>query len=361
MTLTTDPGGSAAERPGSTPKRRRGLWRRFADAPWWVHVLATLGAVLAVLVAAAIAAAALYVDFVREHGALDSGIPPQTEVVGEEALELARRFSPVLRYDSAERFVPIARSAYLSRTELKEQEGGFVQTLAKTVTEGSLPEKLRSCLQGCLLFLDVRGAEPDPPRHSEGLYDLIENKLLESGARPTVYYHVTRYDDTGHYAVQYWFLYFFNYRLNEHESDWEQITVHLDDERQPVDVYYSAHEGGNTRPFAQIAEADHPIVYPARGSHANYFKPGRHPVEIACRRVVGSVKQCLRGRKFLVDVTDAGGAELEAGDFDFAELQGPLFVGSYGSGNYVVLTRQPSVLRDPRLRGLWLDPLKLLR
>lgn len=47
--------------------RRRGGWfRRFADAPWWVHVLATLGAVL---VAAASVAAALYVDFVREKWA----------------------------------------------------------------------------------------------------------------------------------------------------------------------------------------------------------------------------------------------------------------------------------------------------
>jgi len=341
--------------------RRSGWFRRFAAAPWWVHVLATLGAVGAVLVAAASVAAALYIDFVREHGALEPGIPKQTEVVGEEARDLAGRFSPVLRYDSAERFVPIARSAYVSRTELKEQEGRFLRTLAKTVTEGSLPEKLRSCLRGCLLFLDVRGAEPDPPKRSEGLYDLIENKLFESGARPTVYYHVTRYDDTGHYAVQYWFLYFFNYRLNEHESDWEQITVHLDDELQPVDVYYSAHEGGNRRPFAQIAEGDHPIVYPARGSHANYFKPGRHPVEIACRRIVGSIKQCLRGRKLLVDITDARGDELEAGDFDLAELTGPVYAGSYGSGNYVVLTRQPSVLLDPRLRGLWLDPLKPLR
>ena len=40
---------------------------------------------------------------------------------------------------------------------------------------------------------------------------------------------------------------------------------------------------------------------------------------------------------------------------------GPVFIGSYGTGNYVVLTRQPSVLSDPRTRALWEDPLRPLR
>jgi hypothetical protein len=341
--------------------RRGGWFRRFADAPWWVHVLVALGAVLSLLITTMVVLALVFVDIVREHGPLGPDIPAQTEVGDDDALELARRFAPILRYDSDELFVPISRSSYVSRTQLKEEEGRFVRLVKEAVDEGVLPETLGACLQGCLLFLDVRGAEPDPPKHSERAYDAIENKLLRSGARPTVYYHVTRYDDTDHYAVQYWLLYFFNYRLNEHESDWEQITVHLDENRRPIDVYYSAHEGGNTRAFAKVAEGDHPIVYPARGSHANYFGPGKHDVEIACRRVIGSIKRCLRGGELLHDITDARGVELEVGGYDLAELGGPVYVGSYGSGNYVVLTRKPSVLRDPRLRTAWLDPLRPLR
>ncbi len=104
-----------------------------------------------------------------------------------------------------------------------------MSVLKKVVGEDNLPDTLGKCLTGCFLFLDIRGAEPDPPRHSEGKYAPIERKLLRSGARPTVYYHVSRYDDTDQYAVQFWFLYLFNYRLNEHESDWEQITLQLDE------------------------------------------------------------------------------------------------------------------------------------
>jgi Vacuolar protein sorting-associated protein 62 len=304
-------------------------------------------------------AAVLFIDYTREHGPLSSEIPEQTAIVGDEATELANRLAPVLHYDSKELFVPIPRAAYVSRTQLKEQEGRFIRLRQSKVTEESLPESLGACLKGCLLFLDVRSVEPDPPKHSERSYDLIENGLLRAGARPHVYVHVTHYDDTDEIAVQYWFLYFFNYRLNEHESDWEQITVRLDDERNPIGVFYSAHEGGQVADWERIEhDGDHPVVYPARGSHANYFAAGTHRVSVGCKRVIGSIKQCLRGRKLLVDVTDGRGRALTSTDYSLSELTGPLYAGSYGSGNYVVLTRRPDVLNDPRLRTAWKDPLR---
>jgi hypothetical protein len=326
-----------------------------------VHVLATLGFVLVLAMAGVAVLGVLFIDYVRERGPLSSETPEQTEVVGHEAAVLANRFAPVLRYDSKELFVPIPRAAYVSRTQLKEQEGGFVRTLRSAVSEDTLPESVGACLKGCLLFLDVRGVEPDPPKHSERAYDVLENALLRS-VGPRVYYHVTRYDDSGETAVQYWFLYFFNFRLNEHESDWEQVTVRLDENLEPKGVFYSAHEGGHTADWKQIRRRGrHPVVFPARGSHANYFAPGRHRVAVGCRRVIGSIKRCLRGRKVLVDVTDGRGLTLDRTKYDLAELTGPRYAGSYGSGNYVVLTRRPDVLSDPRTRTAWKDPLRRFR
>ena len=339
-------------------------YRWFTRTAWWVHVLFTLGAVLLVLLLGAGVAAYLYVDFVREHGPLASETPENGPIVAGEAEELTKRFAPVLRYDSRELFVPISRGAYVSRTLLKEQEARFVRVVSTAPDPDKLPSKEGSCVRaaGCLLFLDVRGLEPDPPKDSQRAYDRIENKLLRDGNAPTVYARVTRYVDSGDYAVQYWFLYFFNFRLNEHESDWEQITVRLDEDKNPVDVYYSAHEGGNTRVwFAIERDGEHPVVYPALGSHANYFRAGRHPVHVGCKRVIGSIQQCLRGRRIIVDVADGKGRHLEPGDYALSELAGPVFIGSYGSGNYVVLTRRPASLSDPRARGLWRDPLRPLR
>jgi hypothetical protein len=340
-----------------------GRWRSFARAPWWVHVGATLVVIVAAQIVALAVLAALYLDFARQHGPLASEVPPQSEPEAAERAELARRFAPVLRYDARELFVPISRSAYVSRTQLKEQEGGFIRVANPAPTVDGIPAEEGACLRsrGCSYFLDVRGVEPDPPKDSERLYDPLENRLLRT-ERSTVYFHVTHYDDTDEYAVQYWFLYFFNFRLNEHESDWEQVTVRLDENKEPVDVYYSAHEGGNVKSWGTIeTDGDHPVVYPARGSHANYFRPGRHRVKVACRRVIGSIQSCLRGRRVLVDVTDGRGTALGTGDYELTEMSGPVFIGSYGSGNYVVLTRRADILADPRTRGLWADPFRDLR
>ncbi len=340
-----------------------------------MHSFAGAG-VLAVLIAIGLAVAAfLFIDFVSEHGPVKSDIPKQTEPAAEERTELAERFAPVLRYDSRELFIPISRGAYVARTQLKEQEGRFFRLLNAIPKEDTLPAVEGACvrLRGCVYMLDVRGVEPDPPKKSQAAYGAIQRRLLRGGERPTIYAHVTQYEDSGDYAVQYWFLYLFNFRLNEHESDWEQITVRLNEDKEPLDAYYSAHEGGNVRPWSAVEKRrEHPVDYPALGSHANYFERGRHRVKVGCRRVIGSIKSCLRGRKVLVDVNDARGDTLSpyrqaTGDlsigfeYTIAEFAGRPYIGSYGTGNYVVLTRKPDVLNDPRLRTLWRDPLRPLR
>ncbi len=340
------------------------LWSRFARAPWWAHSLATLAALVLINVVGLGIAAGFFVDFAHEHGALAADVPRQSAVAPGEAREIAERFAPVIRLDSNELFVPIPNEAYVGQTQLKEEEGKFTKLLDAVPSLPRLPTTAGICLlrSGCQYFLDVRGAEPDPPKQSQRLYGEIEKHLLLKGAKPTVYYHVTRYDDLDHYAVQYWFLYLFNYRLNEHESDWEQVTVRLDEDKQPVAAFYSAHAGGHVRPWTKVERVgDHPVVYPGRGSHANYFERGRHKVEIVCKRVIGSLRACLRGRKFVVDLADGRGKAVTPGMYALSELEGPVFVGSYGSGNYVVLTRKPDLLADPRARGAWADPLRPLR
>jgi hypothetical protein len=338
------------------------LLHRYAHAPWWVHTLATLAVLAALFVAAASVGAAFFVDFVSERTPLRSGTPPQTAVTGQEATDLAARFAPELRYANTELFSPIPRSAYLRTTALRLQEAGKLSLLKDVVGEDNLPDSLSMCVASCFLFLDVRSAEPDPPKHSQGAYAPIQRKLERSGLRPTVYYHVTKYDDTDEYAIQYWFLYLFNYRLNEHESDWEQITLRLNEDKQPIDALYSAHEGSNVRDWSAMqTDGDHPVVYSALGSHANYFRPGHPRVEVFCQKIIGRVKQCIRGRKVIVDLADGNGDVLKPGGYDLAQLAGPVFIGSYGSGNYVALMRKADVLRDPRLRPVWRDPLASIR
>ena len=341
-----------------------GIGRRFTAAAWWVHVLATLAAILFLVLVGNVIAAIYFVDFVNQHGPVGGDVPRQSAPPLEEASALAQQFAPILKLDSRELFVPIRQEAYVRQTQLKEEEGRFVKILEAAPSVEHLISEFGTCLlsRGCQYFLDVRGVEPDPPKHSQRAYAEIENHLLRTGERPTVYAHVTRYDDTGEYAIQYWFLYLFNYRLNEHESDWEQITLRLDEDKQPVDAFYSQHNGGVVRPWSTVEkDGEHPVDYPALGSHANYFTPGPHPVQIVCKRLIAGITPCFRGRKVIVDVSDGQGKTLTPADYTLASLAGPVFVGSYGSGNYVVLTRRPELLADPRTRPIWADPLAPFR
>jgi hypothetical protein len=91
----------------------------------------------------------------------------------------------------------------------------------------------------------------------------------------TTYANIITDLETGKTAIQYWFQYYFNYWGNFHEGDWEHVDVILDSSLEPVAAGYSEHNQGRKRPWQYIeGSASHPVVYVARGSHANYFSPG---------------------------------------------------------------------------------------
>jgi hypothetical protein len=77
--------------------------------------------------------------------------------------------------------------------------------------------------------------------------------------------------------VQYWLWYLYNPKLvvvtGDHEGDWEFVQVGYAGE-QPVCVTCSQHHSGGSRMWWDVERrGGRPVVYPARGSHANYFAP----------------------------------------------------------------------------------------
>jgi hypothetical protein len=83
-------------------------------------------------------------------------------------------------------------------------------------------------------------------------------------------------------ALQYWYLYAYNdfFVFNNHEADWEMVTIVLGRDGTPEQVGYSQHLSGSSQEWSKVKKtADgHPLVYVARGSHAGYFShnPGGH-------------------------------------------------------------------------------------
>jgi hypothetical protein len=108
-------------------------------------------------------------------------------------------------------------------------------------------------------------------------------KRLDGKGKPTVYAHVTTdLAYPGKLALQYWFFYVFNDFNNKHEGDWEMIQLDFDApsaeaalSTQPTEVGYSQHEGAESARWndSKLRKVDgtHPVVYPAAGSHANFY------------------------------------------------------------------------------------------
>ena len=131
---------------------------------------------------------------------------------------------------------------------------------------------------------------------------------IEAGSAPAMYARVV--GEPGHpgqLALQYWFFYVFNDYNDKHEGDWEMIQLDFAaaDAAQaltvtPQEVGYSQHEGAERAHWGdaklQLVDGTHPVVYPASGSHANYYQPnlflGRSAAQgVGCDETVGPSRE----------------------------------------------------------------------
>lgn len=254
-----------------------------------------------------------------------------------EQLALVRRFEPVIRYVRGELFLPMSVDDYIAQSRLVARGDGPAQVLAE---RGSLtPDRLaelgvtqagrslslehvaaplgrreyrswrrrpererfrassRFAAVGLLsrlidialrLTLLLRGRVPG------GFAAAAHAAYLDSAhhAEPHYYAHVTR--DGGYTILQYWYFYAMNdFRstfggVNDHEGDWEQVTVYLvpDDsmELRPAWVAYSSHDevGADLRrrwddpDLSRVGE--HPVVFAGAGSHSGAYLQGEYVI-----------------------------------------------------------------------------------
>jgi hypothetical protein len=259
-----------------------------------------------------------------------------------DALTLARRFEPVLRYTKGELFFPMPVERYLEAAAL------FRRTPEKQPPELLAPSSTLD-LSTLISYAGERGGvnlelhfvdkplsrsayrrwrrRPDRPRFQGGspfamvgMFGRIIDSMMraslimrgkvpggfaaaahirfqESGPPPLTYY-VRAVRDAGYLVLQYWFFYAMNdWRstfggVNDHEGDWEQITLFLtepdDSEPQLAWVAFSAHDevGDDLRrrvddPDLQLVDGTHPVVHAGAGSHSGAYLPGDYIVTAA--------------------------------------------------------------------------------
>jgi hypothetical protein len=126
-------------------------------------------------------------------------------------------------------------------------------------------------------FLDFPGNPLRP-----GCTYVEDGREFAAGQPSLAYAHVTTEAGVpGKLALEYWFYYYFNDFNNKHESDWEGIQLVFDADTveealstEPSEVGYAQHEGGERAGWddGKLEKVgDHPVVYPAAGSHASYY------------------------------------------------------------------------------------------
>jgi hypothetical protein len=64
-------------------------------------------------------------------------------------------------------------------------------------------------------------------------------------------------------------------RTGRHEGDWELVQYRVGDDGRPLEAVYAQHRGGERCGWSTVETRNgHPVVYPAHGSHASYFRAG---------------------------------------------------------------------------------------
>jgi hypothetical protein len=353
-------------------------------------------------------------------------------------LELLRRYEPILIYTEGERFFPVGVEDYVRCCGLWRGEEELVPAGDLTVEDlVAMAERYPTSKLSLLLVREPfkrqevrrhRRARPSIAKSGRlaavGLigrvFDvLLRASLLLRGSVPggvaaaaadlyerrmrhdrcTYYGRVVR--DGGYVVLQYWFLYAMNdWRttfsgVNDHEGDWEAVTVYLAETRdgpRPVWVAVSAHDGRGDDLRRRWddpdlrASGDHPVLFVGAGSHSGAIVKGQYLVTVNPERL----RSFVRGTQRLMALAfpwmrDARRRGVGIPFIDYAlgngEEVGPDrprqwrpvrisddtpwvrgFRGLWGrdTGDWVGGERAPAgprYGRDGRVRALWADPL----
>jgi hypothetical protein len=197
-------------------------------------------------------------------------------------------------------------------------------------------------------------------------------RVAQRATTPRVFSGWNYFGDRLVTLIQYWIFYGYDRwqtetvigRLTqEHEGDWEHVSVGLDPQDTPLFVALSAHCGGQIVSWDRIAaapgrlvdgkivisaerasadeEVTHPIVAAAKGSHANYAVSAGHrpPDWGSCKNLPGDGLSALSFASNVRDLTEDG----NSGWFAYPAAVQPVtdqtppmsYPGSWGTAEYI--------------------------
>jgi hypothetical protein len=342
-------------------------------------------------------------------------VASMTQSAVSDVQTLAQRFEPVLRYTQGELFLPMPVERYVEAAALyrrmpQQKEPELIAPAAKINLATLVSYASHSGGNDLELhFVDKplsRRAyrrwrrRPDRARFQGGsrfamvgllgrLIDSIMRFSLimrgkvpggfaaaahiryQEAGNPTPTYYVRAVRDAGYLVLQYWFFYAMNdWRstfsgVNDHEADWEQITLFLTEPDAGGDpelawVAFSSHDevGDDLRrrvddPDLQLIDGTHPVVHAGAGSHSGAYLPGDYIVTVSPPAVERLTQQW---RRFVRTIMPWARTQERSGIglpfLDYRRGDGPAVgPGTERAWTCIVIDDDTAWVRD--YRGLW--------
>ena len=221
-------------------------------------------------------------QYLKDHSISEGDDCGWVDCVEFTTVSLLHKYTPILKFNQGERYFPTKVEDMTTKenepdhSDIWEYRPFWPDTNLTEEKEINTPGELKEYLK-------------DHP-NSTVYFDLDDDYWKHW--TPTEYvvygreYHPPDPPYNDRIYLQYWFFYIYNDWWNDHEGDWEMITVELDKDGNPLRVGYSQHHRGVVDPVGIVKtwnelmktgaiEENHPVVYVAEGSHASYPNPGR--------------------------------------------------------------------------------------
>ncbi len=341
-----------------------------------------------------------------------------TSAQGWEDVDLLRAFEPAVRFTSGEFFYPVSAHRYVQRSALwsDDRDGdpnrsfgvneldvqsltehcrasqglGHALSAVDTGSKGQVPPRiplkqrpppLRGASRLASVGVTARAIDAlnrlsllfrgSVPGGSAARSFLIQRDHLEP-ERPTYYGRVVR--DGPWIVCQYWFFYSFNnWRsgfggVNEHEGDWEQVTIYLDGQGPPAQdgwpaprwVVFSAHDetGDDLRrrwddPDLSLNECHHPVVFAGAGSHSGAYLAGDYLITLQPPTLPSFVRAARRAARIFTPwsaTAQSGGVAIPYVDYARGDGRG-IGPGERESWHPIMLDETQEWVHA--YRGLW--------
>ncbi|MGE5124025.1 MAG: hypothetical protein ACM3H7_05865, partial [Acidobacteriaceae bacterium] len=210
----------------------------------------------------------------RDHSSQSTPAVNQGAGSHDSDLELAQSYAPVFYFHADEIYFPQPVDVLTGITRMRQNVhlwfDATIMNLPAIQDLFTTPGDQNYFLDQW--FGDTGSSELTNYSSHQAIYESTLSPRA-GGPGPVVYAHVARQEDPDYITIQYWIFYFYNNWFNKHEGDWELVQVILSANAQPQWTVYSQHHGGVRRSWVTTPkEGDsHPVVYVARGSHANYY------------------------------------------------------------------------------------------